>query len=176
MESRIKLMGHPVHQMLVAFPLGAFGFSVAADTLHTFSGDSRHAAAAEQALDFALASAALAAPFGVIDWLAIPSGTRAKQVGLWHGIGNVAMLGLLATSRWMRSRRDGSMAAKCLSGAAFMLSGVTAWLGGELVDRHGIGVDDDAALNAPSSLGRERSLGIRQGYRVREERREPLPR
>ncbi len=33
-----------------------------------------------------------------------------------------------------------------------MLGAVTGWLGGELVDRLGVGVDDGAHLNSPSSL------------------------
>jgi hypothetical protein len=42
-----------------------------------------------------------------------------------------------------------------LSLAAVGLSLVTAWLGGELVDRLGVGVDDGANLDAPSSLTNE---------------------
>jgi hypothetical protein len=64
------------------------------------------------------------------------------------------MLGLFAASRWLRAQDRESLEAKCLSGAAFMLSGVAAWLGGELVDRHGVGVkgmpagagEDEASL------------------------------
>jgi len=42
-----------------------------------------------------------------------------------------------------------------LSFAAAGLTGVTGWLGGELVDRLGVGIDDGAHLNAPSSLSRK---------------------
>jgi uncharacterized membrane protein len=152
MESRAKLFGHPVHQMLVTFPIGAFGLSVASDALHTVVGEKKYSQAATLALDFGLASAALAIPFGLIDWLAIPQGTRAKRVGLWHAIGNVAMLGLFGASRWARVREESSLEAKYLSGAAFMLSGVTAWLGGELVDRYGIGVKGLVIEEAPPSF------------------------
>jgi uncharacterized membrane protein len=147
MESRAKLLGHPVHQMLITFPIGAFGFSVASDALHTFSGERRYAEAATQALDFGLVTAALAIPFGAVDWFAIPHRTRAKRVGLWHALGNTAVVGLLGASRLLRARGDRSSAAKWLSGAGFLLSGVTAWLGGELVDRHGIGVHDEYAID-----------------------------
>jgi uncharacterized membrane protein len=152
MESHAKLFGHPIHQMLVTFPIGAFGLSVASDTLHTMFGDQKYSHAATLALDFGLASGAVAIPFGLVDWLAIPEGTRAKRVGLWHAIGNVAMLGLFGASRWVRAREADSPAAKYLSGAAFMLSGVTAWLGGELVDRYGIGVKGLVIEEAPASL------------------------
>jgi uncharacterized membrane protein len=35
---------------------------------------------------------------------------------------------------------------------ALLLGSVAGWLGGELVDRLGVGVDDGAHLDAPSSL------------------------
>lgn len=150
MESRAKLFGHPVHQMLVTFPIGAFGFSVASDVLHGYLGPRKFAQAATQALNFGLLSAALAIPFGAADFLAIPRGTRARRIGIWHAVGNVAMLGLFGASRVLRARRRSRAAAKWLSGSAFFLSGVTAWLGGELVDRYGIGVELEE--HAPRSL------------------------
>jgi uncharacterized membrane protein len=154
MESRAKLLGHPIHQMLVTLPIGAFGLSVTSDALHTCLAKREFEETATRALDFALVSAAAAIPFGLVDWLAIPRGTRARRVGRWHALGNAALVGLLATSRILRARKDGLSAAKWLSGASFLLAGVTAWLGGELVDRHGIGVSDKHGLDAPSSLRR----------------------
>ena len=87
--------------------------------------------------------------------MAIPSGTRAKAIGLWHGLGNVVVVGLFAVSWLLRTAspfHTPSMTAVALSFAAIALGGVTAWLGGELVDRLGVGVDEGAHLNAPSSL------------------------
>ena len=43
-----------------------------------------------------------AAVFGVIDWLVIPSGTRAKAIGLWHGLGNVVVTLLFIVSWFLR--------------------------------------------------------------------------
>lgn len=140
MESRAKVLGHPAHQMLVTFPIGALGLSVAADVLHAATGARKFADAATLALDFGLMTAAVAAPLGLIDWLAIPRGTRAKRIGSWHALGNAAMLGLFAGSRWLRARGPSPLDAKYLSGMGLALSGVAAWLGGELVVRHGIGV------------------------------------
>jgi uncharacterized membrane protein len=161
MESRAKLFGHPVHQMLITFPIGGFGFSVVGDALHTLSGRREHADAARQALNFGLASAALAVPFGLVDWLAIDRGTRAKRIGLWHALGNVAMLGLFATSRLLRGRGSAPTAAKLLAGGGLALGGVTAWLGGELIVRHGIGVHDRIGQDERSSL-----FGSRAGARL----------
>jgi uncharacterized membrane protein len=48
-------------------------------------------------------------------------------------------------------------AAMVLSFAGFGLSAVTGWLGGELVDRLSVGVDDGANLDAPNSLTHDRA-------------------
>ncbi len=98
----------------------------------------------------------VAAPFGWIDWFAIPSGTRAKSVGLWHGTGNVVVMLLFLISWFMRhdlpERPDAIALMLSFMGAGLAL--LTGWLGGELVDRLGVGVDDGAHPNAPSSLSR----------------------
>jgi uncharacterized membrane protein len=96
----------------------------------------------------------LAAPFGLIDWIGIPAGTRAKVVGAMHGAGNVVVVLLFAWS-WYLRRPDpltSSSPALGLSLAGILLALVTGWLGGELVDRLGVRVDEGANVNAPSSL------------------------
>lgn len=154
MDSRAKLLGHPIHQMLIVFPLGLLGGSVIFDIIHMLRGGS-WSLAAWHMIGVGVITGLLAAVFGVIDWLAIPLGTRAKSVGTWHAIGNVIVLLLFAAS-W-RIRRDDianpESFAYVLSFAGFALSGITAWLGGELVNRLGVGVHDGANLNAPSSIG-----------------------
>jgi uncharacterized membrane protein len=95
-----------------------------------------------------------AAPFGWIDWFAIPADTRAKPIGLYHGVGNIVVLVLFAVSWFLRreSPDEPGTVAFVLSLIGVALAVVTGWLGGELVDRLGVGVDRWANLNAPSSL------------------------
>ena len=167
MESKAKLLGHPIHQMLVVFPLGLLGTSLVFDLCHRFGTLSDVMALVAYYLILAgLIAGVVAAPFGTIDWLNIPHGTRAKSVGGLHGLGNVAVLALFGLS-WLLRRElpeQPTLLAQTLSFAGAMLSLVTAWLGGELVDRLGVGVDDGAHLNAPSSL---RSTDARVGPRPR---------
>jgi uncharacterized membrane protein len=95
-----------------------------------------------------------AAVFGLIDYLAIPAGTRAKGVGRTHGLGNVVVVVLFLLSWWMRRSSPDAPPASALlfSFLGVALASVTAWLGGELVERLGVAVDDGANLDAPSSL------------------------
>jgi hypothetical protein len=71
-----------------------------------------------------------------------------------HGVGNVIVLGLFVLS-WLLRRPDpaapptGAIVAGL---ASAVILAATGWLGGELVERLGVGVDDGAHLDAPSSL------------------------
>src|SRR5690242_13896946 len=102
MESRAKLFGHPIHQMLIVFPLGLLGMSVIFDIIRILGGTPGLATASYYMIAAGVISGLLAAVFGLVDWLAIPAGTRAKRVGLWHAVGNVVVVVLFAASWWLR--------------------------------------------------------------------------
>ena len=161
MESRAKLLGHPIHQMLIVFPLGLLAMAVIFDVLAIVLSEAYWSEIAFWMIAAGVVTGLLAAPFGTIDWLAIPSGTRAKRVGMVHGIGNVLVVLLFALSWVMRSDapRMPEIAALALSFAGGFLALYTGWLGGELVDRLAVGVDDGAHLDAPSSLSQRRVRG-----------------
>jgi uncharacterized membrane protein len=158
MQSKARFLGHSLHQQLVVFPLGLLGASVLFDVIHVASGSTEAAIVAFWVLGTGLAGALLAAPFGTVDWLAIPGGTRAKRIGALHGGTNLLVVALFALSWWLRwndESDDPSQAAFVVSLAAVALALLAAWFGGELVARLGVGVHDDAHLDAPSSLDRD---------------------
>jgi uncharacterized membrane protein len=154
MEAKAKLFGHPIHQILIVFPLGVLSTAVIFDVIHLITGTPHWAEVSYWMIAAGVIGGLVAAPFGFTDWLGIPGGTRAKRVGLLHGVGNVVVVVLFAAS-WL-ARRDNPMAPEALAlvlsfaGAGVAL--ITAWLGGELVTRLGVGVHDGANVNAPSSL------------------------
>jgi uncharacterized membrane protein len=160
MDSHTKLFGHPVHPMLVVFPIGLLGTAVVFDIIRLATSNGYWSEIACWMMAAGIAAWLIAAPFGTIDWLAIPSGTRASRIGLLHGVGNVIVLGLFALSWWMRRDAPGlpDMLALTTSFLGFFLALVTGWLGGELVDRLGVGVDEGANVNAPSSLTHRRAI------------------
>jgi uncharacterized membrane protein len=156
MESRAKFAGHPIHPMLIVFPLGLLGMGVIFDIIYLISKNSRWTEVAYYDIGAGIITGLLAAVFGFIDWLAIPQGTRAKRIGLLHGIGNVVIVALFALS-WLLRRPIPAApppGAIVLGLIGLVLALVTGWLGGELVDRLGVGVDNGANLDAPSSLSR----------------------
>jgi uncharacterized membrane protein len=155
MQSRAKILGHPVHQMLIPIPAGLFIVGAVLDIVYAFVQPSWIPTVTYWNIAIGIAAALVAAMFGFADWTKIPRGTRAKRIGSIHGIGNVAAVVLFSLALWMRSDDPGYAAhggALALEIIAFAMLGVTAWLGGELVDRLGVGVDDGAHVDAPSSL------------------------
>jgi uncharacterized membrane protein len=133
MRARIVVLGHPLHQALVPVPLGALVCWTA------------------------VAGAALgsvAAVVGWADWGALPVGSRARRVGWLHGIGNSVVILLFAISASLRWPQVDSPPAEAigLSLLGGLLVLLTAWGGGELVSRMGIGVEPGAHPDAPSSL------------------------
>jgi uncharacterized membrane protein len=159
MESRVKLVGHAVHPMLIVFPLGLLGMATIFDLIHLGSGNRDLATASFWMIAAGVITGLLAAVFGFWDWLSLPSGTRAKSVGLLHGAGNVVVVGLFIVAWLLRLNTRGGAVEYAPNGLpivleiiGLLLALVTGWLGGELVERLGVGVDDGAHLQAPSSL------------------------
>jgi uncharacterized membrane protein len=155
MESRAKAAGHAVHQQLVVFPLGLLATAVVFDVIGLGADDARFASASYLMIAAGLLMGVVAAVFGLIDYLAIPRGTRARRIGFLHGVGNLVVLALFLGSWLVRAGTEGNVpeaAALVLGLAALATAAATAWLGGELVDRLGVGVDDDAGLDAPTRL------------------------
>jgi uncharacterized membrane protein len=155
MQSSAKALGHPIHQQLVVFPLGLLATAVVFDVLRMITGNDGFATASYFMIAAGIVAGLLAALFGTIDYLAIPAGTRARRVGALHGVGNVLVVVLFAVSWLLRNgerQHVPSTVAFLLGVVAALLATVTGWLGGELVDRLGVGVDPDANLDAPTSF------------------------
>jgi uncharacterized membrane protein len=154
MESRVKVAGHPLHQMLIVFPLGLLSTAVVFDIIYLVTNRVTWTHAAYYMIGAGLIGGLAAAVPGWLDWWAIPRGTRAKRIGLIHGVGNMIVVALFILS-WVlrRPNPEAPPTGAIVAGLAGMvLASFTAWLGGELVDRLGVGVDDGAHLDAPSSL------------------------
>jgi uncharacterized membrane protein len=154
--------------MLIVFPLGLLATAVIFDLIYLVSGNTRWTLVAYYMVGAGVLGGLAAALFGWLDWLAIPGGTRAKRIGLWHGVGNVVVVALFALSWVLRGRSPeapptGAIVAGLIG---LVLAAITAWLGGELVDRLGVGVDEGAHLDAPSSLsGLPAGAGLSGAYR-----------
>jgi uncharacterized membrane protein len=164
MESRAKLAGHAIHPMLIVFPLGLLATAVIFDIIFQFDDNAELVTFSYWAIAAGIIGGLLAALFGLWDWLHVPTGTRAKAIGLWHGGGNVVIVALFIIAWLLRRdetapKYDPNGLPLVLEISGVLMALVTAWLGGELVQRLGVGVDSGANLNAPSSLSGQTTSG-----------------
>src|SRR5215204_1655214 len=154
MESRAKLFGHAIHPILIVYPLGLLSTAVIFDIIHLVTADPRWATVSFWMIAAGIVGGLLAAIFGLIDYLNIPNGTRARRIGLLHGVTNLCVMALFAVSLYLRSGlpEAPSMLALALSFIGVGAALLGGWLGGELVERLGVGVAPGAHLDAPNSL------------------------
>jgi uncharacterized membrane protein len=116
MESKVKLLGHPIHPMLIPFPLGLLGMAVIFDLLALFAGQTSLGDASRPMVAAGIITGLLAAVFGAIDWAALPAGTRAKQIATIHGLGNVVIVALFAIAWWLRRSERPQLALRPAGG------------------------------------------------------------
>src|SRR5689334_18924991 len=107
MYSKIKILGHPIHPMLVAYPIAFYTATLGAYIIYHFSGDAFWFKAAVAANLAGLISAAIAAVPGVLDWwLGIPGTSPAKRHGLIHMLLNLSAIpfvivnSIIHTDKW----------------------------------------------------------------------------
>lgn len=154
-RSTARIAGHPIHPMLIPFPIVFFVSAFVTDLVFLSKGDEAWAQASYWLLLAGLVTAALAALAGLADFA---GERRIRAIGAaWaHMIGNVIAVVLEAVNFLLRTDDP----AGAVQGAGVVLSGivvvillVTGWLGGELVFRHGVGVAD-GHTHAPAEDGR----------------------
>ena len=144
MKSKANIGGHPIHPMLIPFPLALWTTSFAVDVLFYFLRHPTLLVIAKFLIAAGCLGAIAAAIPGIIDWLGIKNGD-VKRVANWHARLNVTALVVFAISLLLRTGRYSELVGRKLT-LPFLLSLVgvililiSGWLGGELVFRYGSG-------------------------------------
>ena len=143
MKSTAQIKGHPLHPILVCFPIAFYVATLVFDILAYFN-DPAFLHTAFYMNIAALATAVLAAIPGVIDYLkTVPPNSSAKKRGGQHALCNTGVLILFAAAFVYRlvSETPPSTVLIILESIAVVLLFIAGWLGGTLVYRNQIGVD-----------------------------------
>lgn len=136
MESRLRVAGHPIHPILVMFPLGLFAMAVIFDVAHLTGAPAMLGAVAYWTIAAGLLGGVLAALAGAVDLMFVPAGTPAKRAGVMHGLVNMGVLLLFAVIFMLRMATDDRVAGGGLLTVEILaLAGavVGAYVNGELV-------------------------------------------
>ncbi len=164
MASRASIGGHPIHPMIIPFPIALFTFSFVADLIYLWRGNPiwRDYVAFYAMLGGIIGAAAAAIP-GLIDWATLTDRATVK-VANWHARINIITLLIFATSFYLRTT-GGAAWIPSLPTLPFILSivgiiglSIAGFLGGELVFKHGVAVNTPAKHTPEQSQPSERHI------------------
>lgn len=147
MPSPAKLAGHPIHPMLIPFPIALWTFSLIADLIYVWRDNPAWEWIAFYTLAGGILGAVLAAVFGIIDYFSIRD-RKVSRIAAWHARINVLALVLFAASFYLRTNSGagviggGMTIPLALSILGVICITISGWLGGELVYKHGVAVED----------------------------------
>ena len=137
-----QIAGHPIHAMLVPFPIALFTSTLVCDIVFLTNGNTGWVQATIWLLVGGLAAAALAAVAGIVEFIGDKRITRLGDAW-WHAGGNVTLVVLEALNLYLRWTRGADFvipAGLALSLVAVLLMLFTGWKGGALVYRYRVGV------------------------------------
>ena len=133
---------HPIHPMLVVLPLGLWVAALVFDIIYAATGRPSMRTAAFWNIGAGVVGALIAAIPGFVDWLSLTG--RAARIGTYHMILNLAAVVIFAINWFIRTRlTDDSPWPLILSIVGVVGVGISGWLGGELVYKERVGVEDE---------------------------------
>ena len=150
MKSRASIKQHPIHPMLIVFPIGLWVFSLVCDlAYHVGPHNLFWKGMAFYTMLGGVIGALIAAVPGFIDYLSIRE-RRAKQVATIHMVLNLLIVAVYIFNLGMRytvaADPDSQVFGTLLSAATVVLLAVAGWLGGSLVYVHHVGVEPAGGL------------------------------
>ena len=141
MSSPASIKGHPLHPVLVAFPIVLWIFSIISDLIFKLGyGGPVWNDVAFYTLAGGIVGALVAALPGLIDLVSIEN-SKSKSIGIWHMVINLLAVSLYCVNFWLRMHRapgDNLPITLSVIGVVFIL--ISGWLGGELVYVRGVAV------------------------------------
>ena len=149
MASPASIGGHPIHPMIIPFPIALWVFSLVADVVYLWRGNPiwKDWIAFYTLLAGTIMAAVAAVP-GLIDWLSLKE-PKVVKIANWHARLNVIALLVFAGSFYLRTTGGAELTGDnhtiplLLSVLGVVLISISGYLGGELVFKHGVGVDPD---------------------------------
>jgi len=149
MSTRASIYHHPIHPMLIVFPLGLWIFAFVCYAIYLLSEVPVWRVVSLYAMGGGIVGAALAAVPGVIDFLALGQ-SRVQNFALSHMISNIIGLTIFLIAFALAVFSPDRVLVPFVLGIFGLLAiGIGGWLGGALVYEHGVGVECRPPQEAP---------------------------
>ena len=142
-------LGEPLHVVLTDVPIGAWTVAIIFDALDLIRKRREFSLAADTSLAVGLLGAAGAAVTGITDWSDVDP--PARRLGLIHGLLNVGVTALFATSFFLR-KRNSRTGGRVSAALGYGLMSLSAHLGGKMVYEQRVGVDRTAGESFPDDF------------------------
>jgi nitrite reductase/ring-hydroxylating ferredoxin subunit/uncharacterized membrane protein len=143
MRSRASIKGHPVHAILVSFPIALLSSTLLLDVIAFFSNEQSFAPAAVYTGAGGIIFALLAAIPGIIDYrYSVPPDSSAKKRATRHGLTNTVMVLIFSLALYLKLKTEAGLPVIiALETIGTILIGIAGWMGGTLMVRNQIGID-----------------------------------
>lgn len=145
-KSTAKVAGHPLHPMIIPFPIAFFVSTFVTDLIYLNTGRLGFADASMWLLGAGIAGALLAAVLGFTDFMG-DARVRALREAWLHMGGNLLLAVLEAVNLYLRAGNPGAhtvtTSQTALSGVAVALLLFNGWMGWAMVYRGHVGISDD---------------------------------
>jgi len=141
MASPASIRKHPIHPMLIVFPIGLWVFSFVCDIVyHAGSHEALWQEMAFYTMLGGVVGALLAAVPGFIDYLSIRD-FHVRRIATTHMVLNLVVVALFIFNLGLRFNGSGEMFPVILSAIAIAILSVSGWLGGSMVYEHQVAVE-----------------------------------
>ena len=143
MQGKATIMGHPIHPMLIPFPIGFFVGALVCDIISIWSNAPFWPTMSVALIGFGIIGALLAAVFGFLDYFTAPMSADAKRTATTHMLLNLISVVVFAIAFFVRYEKPPSTAGYALTVIGVIILAITGSLGGHLSYHFGVGVSDD---------------------------------
>jgi uncharacterized membrane protein len=142
MQGKATIGGHPIHPMLIPFPIGFFVGALVCDIILAFTGNPFWPQVSVVLIGFGIVGALLAALFGFIDYATASMPADAKATATRHMTLNLLGVAVFVVAFWLRLGNNVSSAGIVLTIIGVLVLAVGGYLGGHLAYHFGVGVEE----------------------------------
>jgi uncharacterized membrane protein len=139
--SAVALVGHPIHVMMVHFPIAFVVATLGVDVIYWWSGDAFWLRVGLWSAGFAFWTGVAASIVGTAELLLV-RGIRLQEASWSHAVAAMTLVAIAGANWGLRLIDAGAVLPHglALSGLASVMTGFAGWHGGKLVFDHGIGI------------------------------------
>ena len=142
MQGKATIAGHPIHPVLIAFPIAFFPGAVVCDIVSAFNPDPLWPSMTVVLIGAGIVTALAAALAGLLDYFTAKMPAAAKSIATTHMVLALLAVGIFIAAFVLRYDKPPSLAGYALTALGALIVLGSGALGGHVAFHYGVGVDD----------------------------------